>query len=100
MVEKEKSPVPEGTRLTTFVCTDKRVNVSLQKFKSVVNARFTPERRKELTRKLRDENIRIAEERAKEIPVDNSEESDNAHLTPSQIREKLKGGKHERQEKS
>lgn len=60
---------------------------------------LTPERRKELTRKLRDENIRIEEERGREELVENFKESIEIHLTPAEIREKLRGGKHERQEK-
>jgi hypothetical protein len=56
------------------------------------------ETRKKLTRKLRDENIRIAEERGREDLAENFKGSIEINLTPSEIREKLKGGKHGKKE--
>ena len=61
---------------------------------------LTPERRKELTRKLRDENIQIEEERGREDLVENFKETVEIKLSPAEIREKLKGGKHARPERS
>lgn len=60
---------------------------------------LTPERKKELTRKLRDENIRIAEERGRDELVENFQESIKIDLTPAEIRDKLRGGNHGKQEK-
>lgn len=96
MAEKKKSPAPEEAGPTNFVCADKQVNVSLRDFQSPVKTRLTPERRKELNRQLRDENIRIEEERGRDDLVDNSRDPVKFNLTPAEIREKLKGGKHGR----
>jgi len=59
---------------------------------------LNPEKKKKLTRELRDENIRIAEERGREDLIENFKESIEINLTPSQIRKKLKGGKHAKKE--
>ena len=99
MAEKKKSPTPEEAGPTTVVCADKQVNVSLQNFQSPVKTRLTPARRKALNRKLRDENIRIEEERGREELVENSGKPIKFNLTPAEIREKLKGGYRGRQEK-
>ena len=64
-----------------------------------MRSNLTPERRKELTRQLRDENIRIEAERGREELVENFKESIEINLTPAEIREKLKGGKHGRPER-
>lgn len=71
---------------------------------------LTPEKKKALNRKLRDENIRIAEERKRkglaaviascvDLNTENSEQSTEIHLTPEQIRRKLRGGKRGTKEK-
>lgn len=59
---------------------------------------LNPEQKKRLNRKLRDENIQIAEERGRKDLVENSTQSIEFHLTPSQIRRKLKGGKFDKKE--
>lgn len=61
----------------------------------VIGTRFSlsTEAKKKLNRKLRDENIQIAEERTREDLVDNFKESIQIQLTPAQIRRKLRGGK-------
>ena len=115
-MERKKSLVSEESRLT-IVCTDKQtVSDILKKSISDVKARrggrpskepiiyfhrdgnpgmrfsMSPERKKELTRQLRDENIRIAEERGRNELVENFKDSIKIDLTPAQIRTKLKGG--------
>lgn len=115
-MKQKKSPAPKEVGPTT-VCANKRVIDSLQEFQSGVKARrgrgvmkepipyfhrdgkpgmkinFTPEKKKELTRKLRDENILIEEERGRDDLVENSRGSIKFNLTPAEIREKLRGGR-------
>jgi hypothetical protein len=59
---------------------------------------LNPEKKRKLTQQLRDENIRIAEERGREDLAENFKGSIEINLTPSEIREKLKGGKHGKKE--
>jgi len=99
MAEKKKNPTPEEAG-STIVCANKQtVNRSLQEFQSGVKIRLVTERKKALNRKLRDENIRISEERGREDLAGNSGESIKFNLTPAEIREKLRGGQRGRKEK-
>lgn len=120
-MKQKKSPAPEEDGPTTVCANKQTVNDSLQEFQSGVKVRrgrgsmkepiayfhrdgkpgmvinFTPEKKKELTRKLRDENIRIEEERGREELIENSRKPIKFNLTPAEIREKLRGGKHGKQ---
>ena len=55
---------------------------------------LSSEAKKKLNRELRDENIRIAEERGLERVIHDKTIRLEVQLTPAQIRRKLRGGKH------
>lgn len=57
-----------------------------------------PEKKRQLNRELRDENIRIAEVRGREELVENFQEAIDLGCTPTQIRKKLRGGQHGKKE--
>ena len=95
MAEK-KNPTSEEAGLTTVCVNKQTVNESLQEFQTGVKTRLTPERKKALNRKLRDENIQIEEERGREDLVENFKETVEIKLSTAEIREKLKGGHHGR----